>query len=246
MENLYWFGFVFWFWFLGFVGLHVRLSKTGAISRLHEFVSPVRDFFFPPMFLRFLLWKEKSLKLYPLTFMAHIQAVFQLSIDLYSLGLGLLKALADLFWGNFLCFFLFCVLGRISSGAAGRISLAMPCLGCSGCCRDVEKEWALPDKPGTPYSVQWWADPSSVCNKGCSVVLLGAHPVQRGHRVTPTVNRKVSRWKFRLPGFISVFSNGLSSCLRWVFWSVRTLSYSEMALILLMSTFRSHSHCIST
>lgn len=25
-----------------FVGLHVRLSKTGRISRLHEFVSPVR------------------------------------------------------------------------------------------------------------------------------------------------------------------------------------------------------------
>lgn len=28
------------------VGLHVQLSKTGTISRLHEFVSPVRFFVF--------------------------------------------------------------------------------------------------------------------------------------------------------------------------------------------------------
>ena len=36
------------FFAIGFVGLHVRLSQTGAISRLHEFVSPVRLLYTPP------------------------------------------------------------------------------------------------------------------------------------------------------------------------------------------------------
>lgn len=43
----------------------------------------------------------------------------------------------------------FLILGRISSGTASWISFAMSCFGCSGCCRDVEKEWSLLDKSGT-------------------------------------------------------------------------------------------------
>lgn len=81
--------YLFWnFYPVGFVGLHVRLSKTGAISRLHEFVSPVRFFFFKSFFPQTLLaictlWRKKP-KFYPVTFVAHAQVILQLSMCLYS------------------------------------------------------------------------------------------------------------------------------------------------------------------
>lgn len=39
-------------------------------------------------------------------------------------------------------------LERIPSAAAGRISFALPSIGCSGCCRNVEKEWTVSNQPG--------------------------------------------------------------------------------------------------
>lgn len=67
------------------------------------------------------------------------------------------------------------ILGRISSGTASRISFAVSCFGCSGCCGDVEKEWSLLDKSGTHFALSSDdlndLDLSGVC-KCFSVVFL--------------------------------------------------------------------------
>lgn len=118
------------------VGLHVQLSKTGTISRLHEFVSPVRFLFFKH-FIWFILGKGEGMCVIEVT---EFQAILLLWTCLCSLRLPI-KSLTNT------TFFL--ILGRISSGTASWISFAMSCFGCSGCCRDVEKEWSLLDKSGT-------------------------------------------------------------------------------------------------
>lgn len=99
-------------YFLSFLPWFCRSSCTIKQDRSHLEIARVCFsckilLFFPQMLFWFILWKEKSLNLYALTFMTHIQVIFQLSKYLCSLGLTLLKPLADLFRGGFLFVFPF-------------------------------------------------------------------------------------------------------------------------------------------
>lgn len=67
-------------------------------------------------------------------------------------------------------------LENIPSATAGRISLALPSIGCSGCCRHVEKEWTVSNQPGILQMTMNIFDFTNISHKFISCLLIFLQP----------------------------------------------------------------------